>query len=72
MICFIIVEVRNYHSDKEEVKDIINNQNNTVDIIENNMGCIMYRNMSYVHIQSQEHLKTTLIKSVLFNHSYIT
>ena len=37
---------------------------NTVDIIENNMGCIMFRNLSYVHITSKDFLKNTLIESV--------
>ena len=35
-----------------------------VDIIENLYGGIMMRNLTYIHILSEDHLQKTLIKSV--------
>lgn len=35
-----------------------------IDIIENLYGGIMLRNITYIHIHSEEHLQKTLIDSV--------
>ena len=73
MTCFLIVEVGLYQDwfifklkDKntKEIENKFKPKNNLIDIIENNIGAIIFRNMTYIHIKSQDHLIKTLIKSV--------
>ena len=50
---------------KKEEKLNVLKQNNLINIIENNVGRVLVRNLTYVHIKSHDHLIETLIKSVI-------